>query len=162
LWYKITSAAYEAEGNGRGFLGKPYEPNAIVKHDIEYILMERKPGGYRSPDPKTRLLSIIPAEKHSIWFSQVWEDVRGESTRHHPAPFPEELAQRLIRMFSFVGDTVLDPFVGTGTTMVAAAQTGRNSMGIEIDPSYWDFARARLNKALPSMTARRVMEFVRW
>ncbi len=160
-WYKIASAAYEAEGNGGGFLGKPYEPNAIVKHDVEYILMERKPGDYRSPDPKTRLLSIIPADKHSIWFRQVWEDVKGESTRHHPAPFPEELANRLIRMFSFVGDTVLDPFVGTGTTMVAAARAGRNSIGVEIDPSYISLAQDRLSKALPSMTTKRTMEFLR-
>jgi DNA modification methylase len=162
FWYKIASAAYEAEGNGRGFLGKPYEPNAVVKHDIEYILMERKPKGYRSPDPKTRLLSVIPAEKHSIWFSQVWDNIRGESTRHHPAPFPEELAQRLIRMFSFVGDTVLDPFVGTGTTMVAAAQAARNSIGVEIDPSYYALARERLVRVLPSMTAERTTEFLKW
>jgi DNA modification methylase len=161
-WYKIASAAYEAEGNGAGFLGKPYEPNAVVKHDVEYILMERKPGAYRSPDPMTRLLSIIPADKHSIWFRQVWEDVKGESTRHHPAPFPEELANRLIRMFSFVGDTVLDPFVGTGTTMVAAARAGRNSLGVEIDPEYYTFARDRLNKALPSMTVKRTVEFSKW
>jgi DNA modification methylase len=162
FWYKIASAAYEAEGNGRGFLGKPYEPNAVVKHDVEYILMERKPRGYRSPDPKTRLLSVIPAEKHSIWFSQVWDNIRGESTRHHPAPFPEELAQRLIRMFSFVGDTVLDPFVGTGTTMVAAAQAARNSIGVEIDPSYYALARERLVRVLPSMTAKRTTEFLKW
>jgi len=161
-WYKIASAAYEAEGNGAGFLGKPYEPNAVVKHDVEYILMERKPGSYRSPDPKTRLLSIIPADKHAIWFRQVWEDLKGESTRHHPAPFPEELANRLIRMFSFVGDTVLDPFVGTGTTMVAAARAGRNSIGVEIDPSYISSARDRLSKLLPSMTTKRTMEFLRW
>jgi DNA modification methylase len=161
-WYKIASAAYEAEGNGAGFLGKPYEPNAVVKHDVEYILMERKPGAYRSPDPMTRLLSIIPADKHSIWFRQVWEDVKGESTRHHPAPFPEELAKRLIRMFSFVGDTVLDPFVGTGTTMVAAALAGRNSIGVEIDPEYYRIARDRLNRALPSMSVKRTLESERW
>lgn len=162
FWYKIANAAYEAEGNGGGFLGKPYEPNAVVKHDIEYVLMERKPGSYRSPDPKTRLLSVIPAEKHSIWFRQVWEDIRGESTRNHPAPFPEELADRLIRMFSFVNDTVLDPFVGTGTTMVAAAKAGRNSVGVEIDPKYWRLARNRLGGVLPSMTAKRTVEFLRW
>jgi len=162
FWYKIANAAYEAEGNGGGFLGKPYEPNAVVKHDIEYILMERKPGSYRSPDPKTRLLSVIPAEKHSIWFRQVWEDIRGESTRNHPAPFPEELADRLIRMFSFVNDTVLDPFVGTGTTMVAAAKAGRNSIGVEIDPKYWRLARDRLGRGLPSITAKRTAEFLRW
>jgi len=162
FWYKIANAAYEAEGNGAGFLGKPYEPNAVVKHDVEYILMERKPGSYRSPDPKTRLLSVIPAERHSIWFRQVWEDIRGESTRKHPAPFPEELADRLIRMFSFVNDTVLDPFVGTGTTIVAAAQAGRNSVGVEIDPKYWRLARDRLGEALPSMTAKRTVELLRW
>jgi len=161
FWYKIASAAYEAEGNGRGFLGKPYEPNAVVKHDVEYILMERKPGRYRSPDPKTRLLSIVPGNKHSIWFRQVWEDVKGESTRHHPAPFPEELANRLIRMFSFVGDTVLDPFVGTGTTMVAAARAGRNSIGIEIDPEYYKLARDRLSNMLSSITAKRTAEFLK-
>ncbi len=162
FWYKIASANYEAQGNGRGFLGKPYEPNAVVKHDVEYILMERKPGSYRSPSPETRLLSIVPAEKHSVWFAQIWNDIRGESTRHHPAPFPEELANRLIRMFSFVGDTVLDPFVGTGTTMVAAARAGRDSIGIEIDPGYYRLAKDRLNKALPSMTAKRSIEFLRW
>jgi DNA modification methylase len=162
FWYKIASAKYEAEGNGKGFLGKPYEPNAVVKHDVEYILMERKPGKYRSPSPKTRLLSIIPAEMHSIWFSQIWNDVKGESTRYHPAPFPEELANRLIRMFSFVGDIVLDPFVGTGTTMVAAARAGRNSIGIEIDPAYYNLARDRLKKALPSFTAKRTTEFLKW
>jgi len=161
FWYKIASAAYEAEGNGRGFLGKPYEPNAVVKHDIEYILMERKPGSYRSPDPQTRLLSVIPAEKHSIWFRQVWTDIRGESTRQHPAPFPEKLADRLIRMFSFANDTVLDPFAGTGTTMVAAARAGRNSIGVEIDAKYCRLAAERLRDALSSIHSRRTFEFHR-
>ena len=68
------------------------------------------------------------------------------STREHPAPFPYELAFRLVRMFSFTGDTVLDPFCGTGTTMVAAMKTGRNSIGVEIDPAYIEQARARLER----------------
>jgi len=161
FWYKIANAAYEAEGNGGGFLGKPYEPNAVIKHDIEYILMERKPGSYRSPDPATRLLSVIPAEKHGIWFRQVWDDIKGESTREHPAPFPEELADRLIRMFSFVRDTVLDPFVGTGTTMVAAARAGRNSIGVEVGPKYWRLAAERLKQTLSSIDVKRTIEFCR-
>ncbi|TSA01009.1 MAG: site-specific DNA-methyltransferase [Deltaproteobacteria bacterium] len=140
IWYKIANAVYEAEGNGGGFLGKPYEPNAVVKNDIEFILMERKPGGYRKPDLSTRILSVIPAERHKEWFQQIWTGLTGASTRHHPAPFPLELAERLIRMFSFVGDTVLDPFMGTGTTNVAAAKWGRNSIGVEIDPKYFDMA----------------------
>jgi len=162
FWYKIASVVYEADGNGKGFLGKPYEPNAIVKHDVEYILMERKPGSYRSPDPRIRLLSIIPATKHSIWFRQVWDDINGDQTRQHPAPFPEELANRIIHMFSFVGDTVLDPFVGTGTTMVAAARCGRNSIGVEIDPAYWRAARDRLNRLVRSIPAKHTVDFLRW
>jgi DNA modification methylase len=122
IWNKIANAVYEASGNGGGFLGKPYEPNAVIKNDIEFILMERKPGGYRSPSLQTRVLSVIPADKHQLWFQQIWTGVTGASTREHPAPYPIELADRLIRMFSFVGDTVLDPFMGTATTNVAAAK----------------------------------------
>lgn len=161
FWYKIANAAYEARGNGAGFLGKPYEPNAVVKHDIEYILMERKSGSYRSPDPITRLLSIIPADKHTVWFRQVWEDVKGESTRKHPAPFPEELADRIIRMFSFVGDTVLDPFVGTGTSMIAAGRAGRNSIGIEVDPQYWELSAERLKHTFSTLDAKPVVRLKR-
>lgn len=146
IWYKIANAAYEAEGNGAGFLGKPYEPNAVIKNDIEFILMERKPGGYRNPTLAERVLSIISAKNYEIWFQQIWTGLTGASTRHHPAPYPLELAERLIRMFSFVGDTVLDPFLGTGTTSVAASRWGRNSIGIEVDPSYFEMAYDRLSQ----------------
>jgi DNA modification methylase len=135
IWHKIANANYEVQGGG-GFLGKPYEPNAVIKNDIEFILMQRKPGGYRSPSKMTRLLSLIPASQYSVWFRQIWSDVTGASTAKHPAPYPEVLAERLIRMFSFVGDTVLDPFMGTGTTNFAAAKWGRNSIGIEVDGDY--------------------------
>jgi DNA modification methylase len=144
LWHKIANAQLEAEGNGAPFLGKPYEPNSVIKNDVEFILMERKPGGYRQPDTATRLLSVIPADCHQAWFQQVWTGLAGASTKHHPAPYPLELAQRLIRMFSFVGDTVLDPFLGTGTTSLAAAQWGRNSIGYEIDPDYLTYAHQRV------------------
>ena len=146
IWHKIANAKYEAEGNGGGFLGKPYEPNAVIKNDIEFILMERKPGGYRSPSVETRVLSVIAAENHKAWFQQVWTGVTGASTKQHPAPYPLELATRLVRMFSFVGDTVLDPFMGTGTTNLASAMWGRNSIGVEIDPHYFGMAEERLNK----------------
>lgn len=144
IWHKIGNADYEAGGGG--FLGKPYEPNAIVKNDIEYILFQRKPGGYRSPSFAMRLMSVIPAEDHRLWFRQVWTDVTGASTKLHPAPFPVELADRLVRMFSFVGDTVLDPFLGTGTTSMAALRSGRNSIGVEIAEEYLDLAAAALRQ----------------
>jgi DNA modification methylase len=150
IWYKISNAAYEVE-NGSGFLGKPYEPNGVIKNDIEFILMERKPGGYRAPDISTKVLSLLSAENHKKWFQQIWSGVTGASTRHHPAPYPCELAERLIRMFSFVGDTVLDPFMGTGTTSVAAAKWGRNSIGFEIDSHYHELALKRLASETSSL-----------
>jgi DNA modification methylase len=151
IWEKIANAVYEADGNGAGFLGKPYEPNAVIKNDIEFILMERKPGGYRSPSLETRVLSVISAENYQTWFQQIWRGVTGASTRHHPAPYPLELAERLVRMFSFVGDIVLDPFLGTGTTTVAAAKWGRNSVGSELDPHYFDLAIARIHRDTTSL-----------
>ena len=145
IWNKIANAVYEVEGAG-GFLGKPYEPNAVVKNDIEFILMQRKPGGYRTPDLAARILSVISEENHRQWFQQIWNGLTGASTKRHPAPYPLELAERLIRMFSFVGDTVLDPFAGTGTTSVAAALWGRNSIGFEIDETYLAHAATRFSK----------------
>lgn len=143
IWYKIANAVFEVNGAG-SFLGKPYEPNSIIKNDIEYILMQRKGGGYRSPERTARVLSLISAEDHCQWFRQIW-DIPGASTREHPAPFPLELATRLVRMFSFVGDTVLDPFMGTGTTSLAASLCGRHSIGVEIDPHYLGLASRRLH-----------------
>ena len=159
IWHKIANAAFEATGNGGGFLGKPYEPNAVIKNDIEFILMERKPGGYRTPTVAERLLSVIPDALQKAWFQQIWTGVTGASTREHPAPYPEELAERLIRMFSFVGDVVLDPFVGTGTTMVAAAKWGRNSIGVEISQQYAQMARARLTKRIGALSFSTGLEF---
>jgi DNA modification methylase len=144
FWYKISNASLEVE-NGSRFLGKPYEPNAIVKNDMEYILFQRKPGGYRKPSLPARILSAIPEARHREWFQQVWT-LTGTSTRRHPAPFPLGLAERLVRMFSFVGDTVLDPFMGTGTTNLAASRWGRHSVGIEIEPTYLKQAAARLEE----------------
>lgn len=142
IWHKISNASYEVS-NGSKFLGKPYEPNAIIKNDIEFILMQRKPGGYRKPTDQQRKLSAIPKEKFNKWFQQFWT-ITGASTREHPAPFPLELASRLVQMFSFVGDTVVDPFCGTATTMTAALKHGRNSIGIEIDTEYCKQAASRL------------------
>lgn len=147
LWHKIANASYEVE-NGSSFLGKPYEPNAIVKNDVEYILMLRKPGGYRKPTDIQRQKSKLEKDEYARWFRSFWNDVPGASTKGHPAPFPVELAYRLIRMFSFVGDTVLDPFFGSGTTAVAAIRADRNSIGIEIDPAYLNAAESRIREEI--------------
>ncbi|MGH9615820.1 MAG: DNA-methyltransferase [Acidobacteriaceae bacterium] len=150
IWHKIANAAYEVSGSG-GFLGKPYEPNSVIKNDIEYILMQRKPGGYRKPETPARILSVISAERYQLWFQQIWSGIPGESTKHHPAPYPTELAERLIRMFSFVGDVVLDPFSGTATTGLACARCARNSIGYEIDSHYLCSSIERLRRETGSL-----------
>lgn len=147
LWYKIANARTEVSGNGSPFLGKPYEPNAIIKNDVEYILLFRKPGGYRAPTQEQRSLSMIEKENHAQWFRAIWSDIPGSSReRGHPAPFPTEIAYRLISMFSFVGDTVLDPFLGTGSTTEGAIRAERNSVGYEIEPKYVEVVRQRLQQ----------------
>jgi len=151
IWYKIGNASLEAGGNAR-FLGKPYEPGAVIKNDIEYILLFRKPGGYRSPSTAERILSVIEADRHQKMFRQLWDDIKGEPQTDHPAPFPAELAERLIRMFSFVGDTVLDPFAGSGSTAVGASRSGRSSVSIELEEDYFETARNRIEQERGTLT----------
>ena len=102
------------------------------------------------------LLHIILKEDFQNWFSQIWE-MPGASTRNgHPAPFPLELATRLVKMFSFVGDVVLDPFSGSGTTMLAAMKTGRNSIGIETEEYYCRSTLERLDASQDMISASRL------
>lgn len=148
LWFKIANGVTEAKGNGAGFYGKPYQPGAIIKNDAEYILFLRKGGKYRSPSTTQKALSMLSKDEMKSWLRSAWFDIKGESTRKgHPAPYPERLAVRLIKLFSFAGDTILDPFVGTGTTSLAAVATGRNSIGNEIEPAYFKMAEQRLRLA---------------
>jgi site-specific DNA-methyltransferase (adenine-specific) len=148
LWHKIANGVTEAKGNGAGFYGKPYQPGAVVKNDVEYILFMRKGGEYRKVSPLQKALSILTKAEMQSWWRSIWTDIRGASTRTgHPAPYPPSLAERLIRMFSFAGDTVLDPFAGTGSTAVAAIAAGRNSISIELDPGYVRLANANVQKA---------------
>jgi len=157
IWLKISNAVFEANKTSK-FLGKPYEPNAIIKNDMEFILMQRKSGGYRQPTEEQRRLSRIPKQEFQAWCQQTWT-LTGASTREHPAPYPLELASRLVKMFSFVGDTVLDPFAGSGTTLLAAAKSQRNSIGTEIDPAYFELARRRLELELDGLFGDTQLEF---
>ncbi|MCH7682273.1 MAG: site-specific DNA-methyltransferase [Gemmatimonadetes bacterium] len=143
IWLKVSNINLEASRSAR-FLGKPNLPNGIIKNDFETIVMLRKPGGYRKPTPEMEEASKIPNDEYFKWFAPIWSDLTGASTLKHPAPFPIGLAYRLIRMFSFAGDTVVDPFLGSATTTVAAMDAGRNSVGVEAEPSYIETARQRL------------------
>jgi modification methylase len=149
LWHKIANRTNEAGGGSSGFYGKPYQPGAVIKNDHEHILMLRKPGGYRQTPMVQKALSMIQRQEMDVWMRPVWSDIRGASLREgHPAPYPADLAERLIRMFSFAGDTILDPFGGSGSTSVAAMRAGRHSVSIEIEPDYVVMAEQRIRKQL--------------
>ena len=157
LWFKIGNRTNEAGGGSSGFYGKPYQPGAVVKNDHEHILMLRKPGGYRQTPMIQKALSMMQREEVDAWMRPVWSDIRGASLRQgHPAPFPPDLAERLIRMFSFAGDRVLDPFGGSGSTAVAAIRAGRHSVSVEIEPAYVEIAAARLAAEVEAQARRGV------
>jgi len=145
LWFKISNRTNEAGGGSSGYYGKPYQPGAIIKNDHEHILMLRKPGGYRQTPMIQKALSMLQKDEVDGWMRPVWSDIKGASLRNgHPAPFPIALAERLIRMFSFAGDTVLDPFGGSGSTAIAAIRSGRNSVSYEIEAEYMKAAIERV------------------
>lgn len=149
LWHKVANGVTEAEGNGAGFYGKPYQPGSIIKNDIEYILFFRKGGEYRTATPLQKALSMLTKDEMQAWLRSIWTDIRGASLRNgHPAPYPPVLAERLIKLFSFAGDTVLDPFAGTGSTAIAAVVAGRNSISIDIESTYVAAARDNILKAI--------------
>ncbi|MBO3842771.1 MAG: site-specific DNA-methyltransferase [Candidatus Brockarchaeota archaeon] len=146
ILYKIANVTTEAKRKTYA-LGRYLGPNSIIKNDIEYVLIFRKPGGYRSVDKHTAVLSRLEKHEFTEYFRQVWW-VNSCRVNHHPAPFSLELAKRLVKMFSYVGDTVLDPFLGSGTTTLAAIYTSRNSVGYEVERSYVRLAKNRIRKAL--------------
>lgn len=144
LWHKIGNVAHEQ--GGAGLLGKPGQPNAIVPQEVEHILLMRKPGAYRHPTEAQRRDGHITKAEHAAWFKPIWSDIPGaRATKNHPAPFPVEIPRRLARMFSFPGDSVLDPFAGSFTTSVGAAHAGRDSIGVEIGQGYLEHGIRRLS-----------------
>ncbi|MBA4180156.1 MAG: methyltransferase [Anaerolinea sp.] len=148
MWLKVANITLEASRSSR-FLGKPYLPGGVVKNDRETIVLLRKPGGYRKPTSDMETRSKIAKEDYFAWFRPMWTDVTGASTKHHPAPYPLEIPRRLIQMYSFVGDIVVDPFGGTGTTAEAAFLCGRNSISVDVQDAYVTSSVSRLQRLLP-------------
>lgn len=135
LWKKPTNKPNAFLGSG--FL----PPNAYVTLDCEFILLFRKGDLRRFPaHDAQRLASRLTRAQRDHWFSQVWADIRGTPQRRaggRTGAFPAEIPERLVRMFSVRGDTVLDPFAGTGTTLWVATALGRNAIGAEYEPSIY-------------------------
>ncbi len=161
IWRKKTTM--RTTGGAVVMGSYPYPPNGIVELDYEFILLFKKPEG------RTRAQDVVPSvvketsklsrEEWKTYFRGHWE-FAGERQVLHEAMFPEELPRRLIRMFSFVGETVLDPFVGSGTTVKVALELGRNAIGYEIQPEFEPILRQKLGISdsvliAPSVTIRR-------
>jgi DNA modification methylase len=141
IWRKKTTMN---TSGGAVVMGSfPFPPNGIVEIDFEYILLFRRPGKTRKAPRELKEGAALSRDEWKSWFSGHW-DLGGARKAGHEAPFPEEIPRRLIRMFSFPGDTVLDPFLGTGTTAAVALELGRNAVGYEINSDYVGGAAARL------------------
>jgi len=142
IWRKITTT--KTTGGGC-WMGSTYYPrDGHITYEHEYIILLRKPG--RPPGPPSKEAkerSRLTKRQRSAWFRGVWDDIRPARQRGHVAMFPIQLPLRLIRMYSFWGETVLDPFMGSGTTAAAAALAGRNSVGYEINPDFEEQIVAR-------------------
>jgi DNA modification methylase len=146
IWRKKTTM--NTSGGAVVMGSYPYPPNGVVEIDFEYILIFRKPGKAPTPPREIKESSVLTREEWKSWFSGHWElggaRKSGARAGGHDAPFPEEIPRRLIRMFSFRGGMVLDPFIGSGTTARAALALGRHVVGYEIRADYLREARNRL------------------
>lgn len=141
IWKKVTNS--NTTGGGIQMGSYPYPRNGILKLDYEFILIFKKLGESPKPTKEQKELSKLTAEEWNTFFTGHWT-FSGVKQSNHLAMFPEELPRRLIKMFSFVGETILDPFLGSGTTSLAAKKNGRNSIGYEINSEYIQIIKEKL------------------
>ncbi len=145
IWQKATTM--NTSGGGAIMGSFPYPRNGILKMDYEFILIFKKLGNAPKPTEQQKQNSIITKSEWNEYFSSHW-NFNGVKQLGHIAMFPEELPKRLIKMFSFVGETVLDPFLGSGTTALAAMKLRRNSIGYEINKEFEPVIREKLQNNL--------------
>jgi site-specific DNA-methyltransferase (adenine-specific) len=150
IWQKVTTC--NTTGGATIMGSYPYPRNGIVKLDYEFILIFKKRGKSPRVPKSVKEASKLSIEEWNEYFYGHW-NFPGERQDKHLAVFPEELPKRLIRMFSFVGETVLDPFVGSGTTTIASMKLGRNSVGYEINQDFANVIDQRFAKAKESLFA---------
>ena len=140
IWDKRKAVRFSSWGS------YPYPPNLLSTMPYEWIIVFSKEGRRPPVDSETKEVSKITHEEFTDWVQNSIWDFQPASAKQegHPAPFPEELPRRCIRLYSFRGDTVLDPFAGSGTTLRVARQLGRNSIGYEINPAYEELIQRKL------------------
>ena len=142
IWQKVTTS--NTTGGGVQMGSYPYPRNGILKLDYEFILVFKKLGDAPKPTKEQKELSIMTAEEWNTFFAGHW-NFAGARQNGHIAMFPDELPRRLIKMFSFVDETILDPFAGSGTTSLASKNLDRNSIGYEINPEFIPFIKEKLD-----------------
>jgi modification methylase len=141
IWRKVTTTN---PTGGCAWMGSIYYPrDGYVTYEHEFILLFKRSGKAKRPKKELLDRSKLTKEQRSAWFRGVW-DLPPERQKEHPAAFPVELPERLIRMFTFQGETVLDPFVGSGTTLLAARRAGRNGIGVELNPAFGSLCATRV------------------
>ena len=148
IWQKTTTM--NTSGGGAVMGSFPYPRNGILKMDYEFILIFKKQGTPPKPTEDQKRLSELSKEEWNQYFSSHWH-FNGAKQLEHIAMFPEELPKRLIKMFSFAGEIVLDPFAGSGTTSLASKNTGRNSIGYEINDGFKGIIEEKINGRQPDI-----------
>lgn len=140
IWDKRKAVRFSSWGS------YPYPPNFLSTYPYEWIVVFSKSGKRPPIDSELKEASVISHTEFTEWVQNSIWDFQPASAKQedHPAPFPEELPRRCIRLYSFAGDTVLDPFAGSGTTLKVARELGRNSIGYEINPDYEDIIRKKI------------------
>lgn len=146
IWQKQTTM--NTSGGGAVMGSFPYPRNGILKIDYEFILVFKKQGKAPTPSTEQKKLSEMTKEEWNTYFASHWT-FGGAKQDGHIAVFPEELPHRLIKMFSFAGETIFDPFMGSGTTALAARNLQRNSIGYEINPDFFTYYKQKVDSALP-------------
>ncbi|MBN2137839.1 MAG: hypothetical protein JW720_08530 [Sedimentisphaerales bacterium] len=158
IWQKVTTCNTTG---GAAIMGSfPYPRNGIIKIDYEFILIFKKLGKAPAVSKKTKEQSRLSKEEWNQYFYGHW-NFSGARQDDHIAPFPEELPSRLIKMFSFVGETVLDPFLGSGTTSVVASKLARNSVGYEINSEFVTTIDRRIAQTAGLFNAKHNVQVVR-
>jgi modification methylase len=157
IWQKSTTMN---TSGGATIMGSfPYPRNGIIKLDYEFILLFKKNGTPEKVDKNLKELSRMTKEEWNTYFQGHW-NFNGVRQNRHIAMFPEKLPKRLIKMFSFVGDTVLDPFIGSGTTSLAAKNLGRNSIGYEINSKFIEIIKQKLDVETGKMFDNSTVNFI--
>jgi site-specific DNA-methyltransferase (adenine-specific) len=158
IWQKVTTTNTTGGASVMGSF--PYPRNGILKIDYEFILIFKKIGESPKVSRETKEKSKLTQKEWNEYFSGHW-NFNGEKQTNHIAMFPEELPRRLIKMFSFVGDTVLDPFLGSGTTILAAKNLDRNSIGYEVNEDFLSIIKEKVGFSKKNMFETTVFKFIK-